>query len=494
MASPRAHTAAGAALALYGALLVHSVPLATAVAGAFAVLFARSLEARLAIWLFVRLAAFSGYMPPKAAMVTLALLMLTTVIRQLTGHRRVNAPPGLRLWLVLLAIVGVNLLLHGPASESVAYALQVFVESFLVLLMLSNSPPRWGRERGAVGVLAGLTAFVGGFSLLELVIGHPLLLSLSSARTAYLPTAQSSTFAGTQRLGSLLFNADWMAVILVFGLAIWGAKAVWARGMQRVTATAFAVLILILGLATLTRSIFIGAPLAALTIFLMARSRKKWALVAQAALVLVAVANVAPGVLHAATSRLEDPAELQLRVGAFETAARALASRPLTGLGMGWERYSQEAEPYRDGSSQYIRLAHPHNSYLEIGAMLGLPGLAAFGGLLALGLARALRYRKAAPSAAAFAGMVVFLAMSTTVNGMTLPFLGTLFWVTWWVVVGAAPPPVEARRRRPRPERARRDALSHPVAALVMESSPGGPEREGRGHAALSTGRTGSSR
>lgn len=61
---------------------------------------------------------------------------------------------------------------------------------------------------------------------------------------------------------------------------------------------------------------------------------------------------------------------------------------PLTGVGLGSNVYRVRAEPYRV-SAQYIVLFHPHNSYLEIAALAGLPVLIVFMALLifALGLA-----------------------------------------------------------------------------------------------------------
>jgi putative inorganic carbon (HCO3(-)) transporter len=303
-----------------------------------------------------------------------------------------------------------------------------------LLVVLSNSPTRWDRGRGAVAVLAGVTGFVAAFAALEVITGRPLLASLSAARSAYLPTLERSTFAGVQRLGSLFFNADWMAVALTFGLAIWVGTALATSGSTRTVATAVAAGMLALAFATLTRSVFIGAPAAFLAIFVVGRSGERWRLAVRAVAVVAAVLYLAPGLAHTALARLEDPARSALRIGAARTAADIIAAYPLAGLGMGWERYEQLAEPYRDVSRQYIPLAHPHNSYLELGAMLGIPGLCAFAGLTWMGLRAAGRGALSGAETAAFAGMVVLLVMSLTVNAVTLPFLSTLFWVSWWVV------------------------------------------------------------
>ncbi len=433
---PSGATLATLGLGAYGVVLAHDLGAAAAVLVLVAAVTACSLEARLALWLAVRLAAFAGYVPAEYASVVLVVLVGATLGRQLASGRDVQAPPGLALWGVLLGSVALNLFLHGAGAEPRAYAWQVFAENVLVLAVLSNSPARWDRGRGAVGVLAGVTAFVAGFATLELVAGRPLLASLSAARSAYLPTIQRSTFAGVQRLGSLFYNADWMAVVLTFGLAVWVGTALATRGPSRKAATAVAAGMLALGFATVSRSVFVGAPAAFLAIFLVRASRDRWALAARAAAVVVAVAYLAPGLTHTALARLEDPTQSDLRIGAARTAVDVVEAHPVAGLGMGWERYARAAEPYRDVSRQYIPLAHPHNSYLELGAMLGLPALGAFAGLVWTGLGRTRRGALSGAETAAFAAAAVLLVMSLTVNTVTLPFISTLFWVSWWVVAG----------------------------------------------------------
>ena len=425
------------ALGAYGVLLAHDLGASAAVVVLLAALTTGSLEARLGLWLAVRLATFAGYVPAEYASVVLVVLVATALVRRLSAGQEVKGPPALAPWTLLLAVVALNLFLHGAAVEQRVYAWQVFVENFLVLILLSNSPPRLDRGRGAVAVLAAVTAFVAGFAAVERLVGHPLLTSLSAARSAYLPTLERSTFAGVQRLGSLFFNADWMAVVLTFGLAVWVGTALATRGSWRTAATAVASGMLALAFATLTRSVFIGAPAAFLAIFVVRRSGDRWSLVARATVLVLAVVCLAPGLTHTALGRLEDPAQKDLRLGAARTALDVIEARPLVGLGMGWDRYIQAAEPYRDVSRQYIPLAHPHNSYLELGAMLGLPALGAFAALMWVGARGGRRGRLSGSETAAFAGAAVLLVMSLTVNAVTLPFMSTLFWVAWWVVASS---------------------------------------------------------
>src|SRR6202040_4220119 len=75
------------------------------------------------------------------------------------------------------------------------------------------------------------------------------------------------------------------------------------------------------------------------------------------------------------------PNELSLRAGAWQTGINVMHAFPLTGVGLSLTGYIQRVEPYR-ALAQYIPLSHPHNSYIELGAMAGLPVLAIFLALL----------------------------------------------------------------------------------------------------------------
>lgn len=86
------------------------------------------------------------------------------------------------------------------------------------------------------------------------------------------------------------------------------------------------------------------------------------------------VMTLFPSEVNLLLNRLANPATLLLRLGAWQTAIQVIDAFPLTGLGLGLSVYLQGAEAYRT-PSQYRPLAHPHNSYLELGAMGGLPVL-----------------------------------------------------------------------------------------------------------------------
>jgi O-antigen ligase len=134
-------------------------------------------------------------------------------------------------------------------------------------------------------------------------------------------------------------------------------------------------------------------------------------------------------VTHASQSR-----EVTLRVGLWETALNVIRAFPWTGVGFGLYTYPLRAEPYRV-PAQYRPYAQPHNSYLELAAMGGLPVLALFVAILAFGLWLALRNRARLPArnralyASAIAAVLTLSANALTINAWTLAPLATLGWL-----------------------------------------------------------------
>jgi O-antigen ligase len=134
-----------------------------------------------------------------------------------------------------------------------------------------------------------------------------------------------------------------------------------------------------------------------------------------------------------------DPSVLMLRDGAWKTAIKVMHALPLTGTGLGSHAYMLRAEPYRV-SEQYKILAHPHNSYLELGAMGGIPVLVTFVALLLFTLWRALYNWSQADTqqrillSGGIAAIIALSMNSVSVNAWTLPPLAAFGWLIFGVI------------------------------------------------------------
>ena len=168
-------------------------------------------------------------------------------------------------------------------------------------------------------------------------------------------------------------------------------------------------------------------------LFTLAVSKGR-ASIGQAAIVVTGVSAavftallLVPNALVRITANPTDP----LRLGAYETAVRIIAAHPIEGLGAGWERYYALAEPYR-ALDQYRPLAHPHNSFLEFAAMLGLPVALVVVLLISKAFAGVLPFRmNPATSAIPFAGVAVMIVMAMFGDPITIPVLSNMFWALW---------------------------------------------------------------
>ncbi len=162
--------------------------------------------------------------------------------------------------------------------------------------------------------------------------------------------------------------------------------------------------------------------------------------IAAAAIVIL---MVFPSQVNLLIQHLSDPQELALRSAIWQTGLQVIRAFPLTGVGLGHLAYLLGAEPYRV-AAQPIPIDHPHNAYIEWGAMAGLPVLFVFIALLAFALWQALHNWLRADAktrpllGAGIAAIIVLCVNSWTINGWTLPPLAA----TGWMILGIISSPL----------------------------------------------------
>jgi O-antigen ligase len=293
-------------------------------------------------------------------------------------------PPALWLWLafVLLAIVPS---MNGISTrDTLNYYFNIFFGS-LTIYWLGNLVARdIINVRRVFQLLALIGTLVAIHSIIETVTGT--FLFATTRYDAYLASISDYALAGTgvHRAGSFLVNPDsnggFMAMMIFLPLGLFvESKSVPGK-------IYYIVQVLLQGVALLfTYStggwLAAGVGFAAFIIFVGSTRYR----VMMTALILVSIAmlellfpvQVGHQVQHAIA-----PHEASLRVGAWLTGLRVIQAYPLLGVGVGRYVYLTRAEPYRV-PAQYIPLAHPHNSYLEIGALAGIPLMVIFIALLA---------------------------------------------------------------------------------------------------------------
>jgi O-antigen ligase len=143
------------------------------------------------------------------------------------------------------------------------------------------------------------------------------------------------------------------------------------------------------------------------------------------------------------------PDEWSLRIGVWQTGIRVIQAYPQTGIGLGRYNYIQFAEPFRV-PAQFVPVYHPHNSYLELAALGGIPLALVFIALLSLAFWLAVRnwLRADASTRSLLAGglaSVIALSFYSLSNaGWTLTPLTAI----GWLIMGVIASPLLVRRSR----------------------------------------------
>ncbi len=133
------------------------------------------------------------------------------------------------------------------------------------------------------------------------------------------------------------------------------------------------------------------------------------------------------------------PSEVPLRVAIWQIGIQVIRAFPLTGIGLGRYVFFERSWPYLVPPI-YVAPAHPHNSYLEIAALAGIPVLIVFLALLAFTFWSAFRnwMRFDAPTrslmSAGIAAVVALSVNSMANNAWTLIPLAAIGWLVSGIV------------------------------------------------------------
>lgn len=254
--------------------------------------------------------------------------------------------------------------------------------------------------------------------------------------------------SGTQRVASFFVDPNWngtfLATMLFIALGLLVSRSSW---LEKVLYLGETFLILPALLFTYSNGAWIGVFGGVVAFVLLvgsARYRLLLSFLIVAAALLLTI--YFPDQLNLQLQHAARNEELSLRLGAWQTAIQVIKAYPLMGVGLGLHVYLERADPYRV-PAQFAPLAHPHNSYLELGAMGGLPLLFAFIALLSFALWLALRNwalmdeRTRPLFGGGIAAIIALSVNSFSINGWTLPPLAA----TGWLILGILSSPLIAR-------------------------------------------------
>jgi hypothetical protein len=369
--------------------------------------------------------------------IVIALLLLFFLTRS-SEHPWIG-PRVFWLWILFLILALYPAFQGFTRSDGLEYYLNIIFAPFIVCWLGTVLARDIRSVRLLFQILAALGALFAIHTIIEGVTGT--LLFGSSRYDAYLAQVAEYDLAGTtvRRVGSFFSDPNWNGVF--FAMLLFLPLGLFFESDQFIEKALYLVelgLIVVALLFIFSNGSWISVFAGLAVFFLMVGHIRYRLLVFLFVLVAAAIITLAfPTLIALELQHALGPTEIVSRTSAWQTAINVIRAHPLTGIGLGLLAYLNRAEPYRV-IAQYVPLAHPHDSYLELAAMAGLPLLIAFITLLVIYLWSALRNWARADArtrsllGGGIAAITALSINSISINGWTLAPLA----LTGWLILG----------------------------------------------------------
>lgn len=308
------------------------------------------------------------------------LLIAIFFFRRSSQHPWVM-PRFLWLWFLLL-IIAIFPATHGISMlDSLYYYLTVIAGAF-VFFWLGTTLIRTGADvLQLFKWLAHLGTGIALIALIQVITGT--LLFGSSRYDVYLLSVgnyQLGSATGIYRIGAFFVNPDscggFLSLIFLIPLALFTYCTFFREKMLYLIEMLILLFALLFTYSTESWLAVCGGLVCFFV--LVGRNRYRFLMLLITASIGMLMVILVPGQISLQLQHAIAPNELALRMGAWQTGLQVIHALPLTGLGLGRYVYIQRAEPYRV-MAQYRPLDHPHDAYLELAALGGIPLAAVFG-------------------------------------------------------------------------------------------------------------------
>lgn len=368
----------------------------------------------------VLLAPLEGYLQDVHAHLAKAApgLLIVSWLVQRVRERRWPAPHPLHALLAVFAVVLlVSSAVHAGDPFTLDYT-QRFLPFLLITAVLADVVAR------EVPVRAVLAAAVGGAAVAAVGALYSLVFEGAPRATGPLEDPNDLAFFLVAALPLLIALPGRKFLLPVAAVLVAGAAATFSRGGGLALAAAAAWLVARRGVGMRAVAVMVGGI---------------------AVIGLGAVVFAGPVLERALAEKTYIAAtNVDTRELRWQAAARMLADNPVLGVGPGGFRSSYPAASRNAEIDEQSPVAH--NIYLEIGAELGLPGLACFLGAIAMAFVATERVLRVSwnlrPMLAVQASLIAALVAST--------FLSEQYYLPIWSLVAVA---IAADLRREERER-----------------------------------------
>jgi O-antigen ligase len=385
----------------------------------------------------------------------ISLLLLFACYFGRSADHPLTQPRSIWLW-VLFLILNIYPTINGGTfglTNSIAFYLNLVLSAFIMFWLGNIIAKDISTVRRVFQFLSVLAALFAIHTIIQATTGKFLFeTAQAQANLIQYSNFQAEGAAYISRSGSFFINPDgngtFLATCLFLPLGLFiGSRQLWAKIIY--------LLEILLILLALMFTYSTGSWLAVLVgivvfIFLVGRIRYSVPLLT----LMIALAGIAftvfPSQIDAQLAHANNQGHLLDHLGTWQTAGGVIEAYPLFGVGLGNQAYLVRAEPYRV-PAQTVPQAEPDNSYLQWGAIAGLPVMLVY--LLLQGYAfwfswrnwRAIDTRYRPLLGGGIVALIVLSCNSLTNDGWTDP---SGIAILGWLIAGIIASPLIGRRLR----------------------------------------------
>ncbi len=331
----------------------------------------------IAVWILV-----DCYLDFRVVSLLMELVMLSVCYLGRSAKHPWIKPRAIWLWILFL------ILTIYPAIKGALdlYDADTFYPSFIlsafIMFWLGNIVAKdISAVRRVFQLLSIFVTFVAIHTMIEATTGKFLFESARAeaalAQNSYLLVQNLG--AQISRAGSFLGhpngNATFLALSFFLPLGLFmESKQFWAKMIYLLET----LLILLALMFTYSTGAWIGLLIGLLAfVIFVGQIRSSVLLLTLIALLTVIVFTVFSSQLALQLSHASANNESSLHLGGWQTAIRVIEAYPLSGVGLGLQAYLTRSMPYIV-PAQLTPLTEPDNSFLELGAMAGIPVMLIF--------------------------------------------------------------------------------------------------------------------
>jgi O-antigen ligase len=396
-------------------------------------------------------AIWERHFHPNFALIFVCVVLAVVFLRQSRARPWIG-PPAFGWWLLVLALGVYPTISALSVVEAGKYYADVLLSAAAFYLLGVQLGTSWLAARRILAMLSGFAALLAAHSIFFSLTG--IFLFSNSGMAGYLVGYGNFRLPGSfvYRAGGFLLNPDWNGVFMATMLfVVVGLYLSSTTSRARTVYLIEGALVLVALLFTFSTASWLATAVGVTALVIFAGSRKaRLRFLAAIGAGAVGLLVIFPSMLGLLLAHASNAREVRVRLGLWQTALNTAVAKPWSGIGFGLSNYTARAEPYRS-VLQYRPYPQPHESYLELAAMGGIPLLLVFLLILALVLRRAwlnyrlLEGRERAMLGGAIAAVLAFSANALMINAWTLAPLTALI----WLILGVISSPALASDRSP---------------------------------------------